>query len=54
MGMDTKSSDYTKDYDKTIDFIVKFAEKRLERFREKQNIRLDKRNENGNIYQVKW
>jgi hypothetical protein len=27
MGMDTKSSDYTKIYDTTIDFIVKFADK---------------------------
>jgi NADP-dependent alcohol dehydrogenase len=41
MGMDTKLSDYTKDYDKTADFIVN-RRKRLERFREKQNITLDK------------
>lgn len=43
MGMDTKLSDYTKDYDKTADFIVKrFDERGWKGLGEKQNITLDK------------
>ena len=43
MGMDTKLSDYTKDYDKTADFIVKrFEERGWLGLGEKQNITLDK------------
>ncbi|MEC5164566.1 alcohol dehydrogenase YqhD (iron-dependent ADH family) [Flavobacterium sp. PL11] len=43
MGMDTKLSDYTKDYDKTADFIVdRFKERGWLGLGEKQNITLDK------------
>lgn len=43
MGMDTKLSDYTKDYDKTADFIVnRFEERGWKGLGEKQNITLDK------------
>ena len=43
MGMDTKLSDYTKDYDKTADFIVnRFDERGWKGLGEKQNITLDK------------
>jgi NADP-dependent alcohol dehydrogenase len=42
MGMDTKLSDYTKDYD-TADFIVnRFDERGWKGLGEKQNITLDK------------
>ena len=43
MGMDTNLSDYTKEYDKTADFIVKrFEERGWLGLGEKQNITLDK------------
>ncbi|RYJ53127.1 iron-containing alcohol dehydrogenase [Flavobacterium petrolei] len=43
MGMDTKLSDYTKDYDKTADFIVdRFKERGWLGLGEKQNITLEK------------
>jgi alcohol dehydrogenase YqhD (iron-dependent ADH family) len=43
MGMDTKLSDYTKDYDDTADFIVnRFDERGWKGLGEKQNITLDK------------
>jgi NADP-dependent alcohol dehydrogenase len=43
MGMDTKLSDYTKDYEKTADFIVKrFEEREWKALGEKQNITLEK------------
>ena len=43
MGMDTKLSDYTNDYDKTADFIVdRFKERGWLGLGEKQNITLDK------------
>ena len=43
MGMDTKLSDYTKDYDKTADFIVnRFDERGWKGLGEKQNVTLDK------------
>lgn len=43
MGMDTKLSDYTKEYDKTADFIVnRFEEREWLGLGEKQNITLDK------------
>lgn len=43
MGMDTKLSDYTKDYSNTADFIVKrFDERGWKGLGEKQNITLDK------------
>ncbi|SEA83219.1 NADP-dependent alcohol dehydrogenase [Flavobacterium gillisiae] len=43
MGMETKLSDYTKDYDKTADFIVnRFDERGWKGLGEKQNITLDK------------
>lgn len=43
MGMDTKLSDYTKDFDKTADFIVKrFEERGWLGLGEKQNITLEK------------
>jgi alcohol dehydrogenase YqhD (iron-dependent ADH family) len=43
MGMNTKLSDYTKDYDKTADFIVnRFDERGWKGLGEKQNITLDK------------
>jgi alcohol dehydrogenase YqhD (iron-dependent ADH family) len=43
MGMDTKLSDYTKNYDKTADFIVnRFDERGWKGLGEKQNITLDK------------
>jgi NADP-dependent alcohol dehydrogenase len=43
MGMDTKLSDYTKDYDKTADFIVnRFDERGWKGLGEKQNITLEK------------
>jgi NADP-dependent alcohol dehydrogenase len=43
MGMDTKLSDYTKEYDKTADFIVnRFDERGWKGLGEKQNITLDK------------
>ena len=43
MGMDTKLSDYTKEYDDTADFIVKrFDERGWKGLGEKQNITLDK------------
>ena len=43
MGMDTKLSDYTKEYDKTADFIVsRFEERGWLGLGEKQNITLEK------------
>lgn len=43
MGMDTKLSDYTKDFEKTADFIVKrFEERDWKALGEKQNITLEK------------
>lgn len=43
MGMDTKLSDYTKDFEKTADFIVKrFEERNWKALGEKQNITLEK------------
>lgn len=43
MGMDTKLSDYTKEYDDTADFIVnRFDERGWKGLGEKQNITLDK------------
>ena len=43
MGMDTKLSDYTKDFDKTADFIVdRFKERGWLGLGEKQNITLEK------------
>jgi len=43
MGMDTKLSDYTKDFEKTADFIVnRFEERGWKALGEKQNITLDK------------
>ena len=43
MGMDTKLSDYTKDFDKTADFIVdRFKERNWLGLGEKQNITLEK------------
>jgi alcohol dehydrogenase YqhD (iron-dependent ADH family) len=43
MGMDTKLSDYTKDYNKTADFIVnRFDERGWKGLGEKQNVTLDK------------
>lgn len=43
MGMDTKLSDYTKEYSETADFIVKrFDERGWKGLGEKQNITLDK------------
>ena len=43
MGMDTKLSDYTKEYDKTADFIVnRFKERKWLGLGEKQNITLEK------------
>jgi NADP-dependent alcohol dehydrogenase len=43
MGMQTKLSDYTKDFEKTADFIVKrFDERGWKALGEKQNITLDK------------
>ena len=43
MGMDTKLSDYTKDYEKTADFIVKrFEQREWKALGEKQNITLEK------------
>jgi NADP-dependent alcohol dehydrogenase len=43
MGMDTKLSDYTKDFDKTADFIVnRFEERGWVGLGEKQNITLEK------------
>ncbi|MGK0296056.1 MAG: alcohol dehydrogenase YqhD (iron-dependent ADH family) [Ulvibacter sp.] len=43
MGMDTKLSDYTKEYDATADFIVnRFDERGWKGLGEKQNITLDK------------
>ncbi len=43
MGMDTKLSDYTKEYDKTADFIVnRFDERGWKGLGEKQNITLEK------------
>ena len=43
MGMDTKLSDYTKEYDKTADFIVnRFKEREWLGLGEKQNITLEK------------
>ena len=43
MGMDTKLSDYTKDFDKTADFIVnRFEERGWLGLGEKQNITLEK------------
>jgi NADP-dependent alcohol dehydrogenase len=43
MGMDTKLSDYTKDYEKTADFIVnRFEEREWKALGEKQNITLEK------------
>jgi alcohol dehydrogenase YqhD (iron-dependent ADH family) len=43
MGMDTKLSDYTKEYDKTADFIVdRFKERGWLGLGEKQNITLEK------------
>jgi alcohol dehydrogenase YqhD (iron-dependent ADH family) len=43
MGMDTKLSDYTKDYDKTAEFIVnRFDERGWKGLGEKQNITLEK------------
>ena len=43
MGMETKLSDYTKDYDKTADFIVnRFEERGWKGLGENQNVTLDK------------
>jgi alcohol dehydrogenase YqhD (iron-dependent ADH family) len=43
MGMETKLSDYTKEYDQTADFIVnRFDERGWKALGEKQNITLDK------------
>ena len=43
MGMDTKLSGYTKDYEKTADFIVKrFEQREWKALGEKQNITLEK------------
>ncbi len=43
MGMDTKISNYTTDYDKTADFIVdRFAERGWKAMGERQNITLEK------------
>ena len=43
MGMDTKLSDYTKDFEKTADFIVKrFEERDWKALGEKQNVTLKK------------
>ena len=43
MGMDTKLSEYTKDFEKTADFIVKrFEERGWKALGEKQNITLEK------------
>ena len=43
MGMDTKLSDYTKDFEKTADFIVKrFEERDWKALGEKQNVTLEK------------
>jgi alcohol dehydrogenase YqhD (iron-dependent ADH family) len=43
MGMDTKLSDYTEEYDDTADFIVnRFEERGWLGLGEKQNITLDK------------
>jgi alcohol dehydrogenase YqhD (iron-dependent ADH family) len=43
MGMDTKLSDYTKDFEKTADFIVnRFEEREWKALGEKQNITLEK------------
>lgn len=43
MGMDTKLSDYTKDFDTTADFIVKrFEERGWKGLGEKQNVTLEK------------
>ena len=43
MGMDTKLSDYTKEYDTTADFIVnRFKEREWLGLGEKQNITLVK------------
>jgi NADP-dependent alcohol dehydrogenase len=43
MGMDTKLSDYTKDFDKSADFIVdRFKERGWLGLGEKQNITLEK------------
>jgi alcohol dehydrogenase YqhD (iron-dependent ADH family) len=43
MGMDTKLSDYTKDFEKTADFIVeRFEERGWKALGEKQNITLEK------------
>jgi NADP-dependent alcohol dehydrogenase len=43
MGMQTKLSDYTNDFEKTADFIVKrFDERGWKALGEKQNITLDK------------
>ena len=43
VGMDTKLSDYTKDYDKTASFIVdRFKERGWLGLGEKQNITLEK------------
>jgi NADP-dependent alcohol dehydrogenase len=43
MGMNTKLSDYTKDFEKTADFIVKrFEEREWKALGEKQNITLEK------------
>jgi NADP-dependent alcohol dehydrogenase len=43
MGMDTKLSDYTKEYDETADFIVnRFEERGWLGLGEKQNITLEK------------
>jgi len=43
MGMETKLSDYTKEYDQTADFIVnRFEEREWKALGEKQNITLDK------------
>jgi NADP-dependent alcohol dehydrogenase len=40
MGMDTKLSDYTKDYDKTADFIVnRFDERGWKGLEQKYHIR---------------
>jgi NADP-dependent alcohol dehydrogenase len=43
MGMDTKLSDYTKDFDKTANFIVnRFEERGWLGIGKKQNITLEK------------
>lgn len=43
MGMDTKLSDYTKDFDKTANFIVnRFEERGWLGLGEKQNVTLEK------------